>query len=149
MNVVADWRTLISQEDIFLGNCGKDKYEEIEKAGQQLVEKGCVSPEYIASMLQREREISVYLDRGIAVPHAMPEGRKFVKKAGIVVFQYPDGIPFDENRAYFLIALATGQESHLELLSDLCRILTVNRNFTRNFRNTTDKEEILEAFYYG
>jgi len=88
-----------------------------------LVDAGCVDEGYIDAMVERDKEVSVYLDNGIAIPHGTNASKKFVKKTGVVALQYPDGIDFDGNKAYALFGIAGKGDEHLEVLAKIAGAL--------------------------
>ena len=105
---------------IHLGLQASDKEEAIRLTGKLLVEQGFVEHEYINAMIQREKDLSTYMGNGIAIPHGTLKAKKLVKKTGIAVTQFPDGIPFDENEvAYIIFGIAAKDDEHLELLSQI------------------------------
>ncbi len=110
---------ILTKEFIKLGLPSTDKFTVIREAGQILVDRGCVTPEYIDSMIQRETEVTNYMGAGLALPHCKNEGRVYIKKSGIVVFQYPQGIDFDGNLAYIVISIAGAGDDHLEILQHI------------------------------
>ncbi len=64
---------------IALGQTAKTKEEAIRQVGQLLVDNGNVEPEYIDSMIARNRDVSVYMGNFIAIPHGQEDGMKYIK----------------------------------------------------------------------
>ena len=82
----------LSERDVRLGRRAADKTEAIRMAGQAMVDSGLIDPAYIDSMLGRERVAGTYLGSGIAIPHGLPEARGLVRRTGVVVVQFPQGV---------------------------------------------------------
>lgn len=114
---------VMTAKDVRLGLPSVSREEAIRQAGRMLVDAGCVDEGYIDAMVERDKEVSVYLDNGIAIPHGTNASKKFVKKTGVVALQYPDGIDFDGNKAYALFGIAGKGDEHLEVLAKIAGAL--------------------------
>jgi len=108
---------IFSRESIRLGLSSTDKFTAIRRTGELLVELGSVTPAYIDSMIEREKEVSIYMGSGLAIPHCTNSGRVHILRTGLVVLQYPEGIDFGEEKAFILIGIAGAGDDHLEILS--------------------------------
>ena len=51
-------------------------------------------------MVDRENMVSTYMGMGVAIPHGTSNAKETVKKSGIVVMQYPEGVDFGDEKAY-------------------------------------------------
>ena len=47
-------------------------------------------------MVDRENMVSTYMGMGVAIPHGTSNAKETVKKSGIVVMQYPEGVDFGD-----------------------------------------------------
>ena len=100
------------------------KEEAIKQAGELLKNAGYVEEGYINGMLEREKLVSTYLDHNIAIPHGEAEVKEKVKKTGIVVLQYPQGIDYgDGNTVKLLIGIAGKGNEHIDVIAKLAGIL--------------------------
>ncbi len=106
-------------EGIKLGCKPVSKEEAIKTAGELLQSLGCVESDYVTAMLEREKISTTYMGEGVAIPHGTDQAKKFVKKTGIVFFQYPDGIDFGDEKAYMVFGIAGIGEEHIDLLSKI------------------------------
>ena len=71
-----------------------------------LVQADNVENGYLQGMLARELQTSTFLGNGIAIPHGTLDTRSMVKKTGVQVFQFPQGIEWGEgNIAYVVIGI--------------------------------------------
>ena len=113
----------------------------IDIVGGMLVESGSVTREYVTEMLARERIVSTYLGNGIALPHGTNEGRTAVRRTGLAVAQFPDGVPWGEERAFLVIGLAALAEEHIGVMARLATILG-DEALCRRLAVTTDANEI-------
>jgi len=143
MSHVSEPDAILSREWIRLGLPSTDKFTAIRETGQILVDRGCVTPEYIDSMIQRETEVTNYMGAGLALPHCKNEGRVFIKKSGIVVFQYPQGIDFDGNLAYIVISIAGAGDDHLAILQHIAVTIMDCDEATLQKLYTTDDVEFV------
>lgn len=113
---------------ILLNQSFKNREEAIRRCGELLVEGGCVEPEYIEAMLERDKLVSTYMGNFIAIPHGTDEAKKYVKKSGICVIQVPDGVDFswddEEKMAMVLFGIAGIGDEHLEILQHIALFCT-------------------------
>lgn len=140
---------ILNEGNILLNTASESKYEAIERAGRLLTDNGYVEPEYIEGMKKRENEITTYIGNGIAIPHGTSEHIKHIKKSGIVVLQYPQGVDFgDGNTAYILIGIAGKDNEHMEILSSIAIVCQDEQNVLR-LKNAATKEEIIAILSEG
>ena len=99
------------------------KEEAIRYCGRQLFEAGHVNESYIDAMIQRDRELSVYMENFIAIPHGTDSAKNEVKSSGITIVQVPSGVNFgdDENPkvATVLFGIAGLGNEHLEIIQKI------------------------------
>ena len=135
---------VLVREGIKTGLASVDKETAIRAAGQLLVDLGCVNIDYVDGMLEREKLVSTYMGMGIAIPHGTSRVKDEVKKSGIVVLQYPDGVDFGEEKAYLVFGIAGVGDSHLELLAKIAETLE-NEELQENMKKNADVDMIMEA----
>jgi len=90
-------------------------------AGELLLENGYIEKEYIDSMLEKldTQSFATYIGNGVAIPHGMADGSKFVRHTGISVIQVPEGILWNEEVAYVIVGIAANSDDHMGVLSAL------------------------------
>ena len=132
---------VLSPSAVRVGATAADPTAAIDVVGAILVEQGCVTPEYVEQMRQREAIMSTYLGNGIALPHGTDEARSAVLRTGLAVAQFPEGVPWGEERAYLVIGLAATSEEHIEVLSRLATILG-DEALTQRLGSSLDAAEI-------
>ena len=113
------------REDIHLNEQATNKTEAIKKIAAALTSAGFVGEGYVDGMLEREGQAATYLGIGIAIPHGTPKTRHLVKKTGVQVFCFPEGVEWgdDGEKAYLAIGIAASSDEHLELLRQLTHVL--------------------------
>ena len=121
---------VFTKEGILLNQKAATKEEAIRQAGQLLVDRGCVDPSYIDAMLEREKIVTTYMGMGLAIPHGTTQAKGTVKKTGIVFVQYPDGVPFGDEKAQLVFGIAGIGDEHLDMLAKVA--------------NALDDEEVIE-----
>ena len=115
----------LSESNIHLNVNAADKQQAIEMAASALVQADNVENGYLQGMLARELQTSTFLGNGIAIPHGTLDTRSMVKKTGVQVFQFPQGIEWGEgNIAYVVIGIAARSHEHLSLLRQLTHVLS-------------------------
>lgn len=123
--------TVMVKEGIRLGQKSVSKEEAIEAAGNLLYELGYVEKDYIEAMQERERTVSTYLGMGVAIPHGTGDAKNKVKKTGIVLVQYPDGVDFGDEKAQLVFGIAGVGNEHLELLGKITQVIDSQENLDK------------------
>lgn len=139
---------IINAAGVKLNQAPVSKEEAIRAAGQLLVAQGCVDTDYVDAMVERENRVSTYMGMGIAIPHGTSEAKGTVKKTGIVLLQYPEGVDFGKEKAQLVIGIAGIGDEHLELLSNICTILEDEATLEK-MKKTNDVQWILDMLSQG
>ena len=134
---------VLIEEGILLNQTSVTKQEAITAAGELLVKLGYVTPDYVPAMLEREKIVTTYIGRGLAIPHGTTHGDGTIKKTGIVLLQYPQGVSFGEEKAELVIGIAGKGGEHMEVLSKVCTALE-DESVLEKMKTTTDKQWILD-----
>jgi mannitol/fructose-specific phosphotransferase system IIA component len=115
---------VLTGEMVLLGAQAADKVDAIRQAGEVLIKAGCVEPSYIDGMVARERVMSTYLGNGIAIPHGELADLRSVYRTGVSVLQLPEGVEWEPGeRAYLVIGLASTDQEHVQVLTNLVELL--------------------------
>ena len=112
-------KAVLKKEGIKTGLKSVDKETAIRAAGQLLCDLGFTNEDYIQAMVDRENMVSTYMGMGVAIPHGTSNAKETVKKSGIVVMQYPEGVDFGDEKAYLVIGIAGVGDEHLEILGNI------------------------------
>lgn len=115
----------LTQDDIYLNQQADNKQDAIKQIAHALTEKKYVEEGYVNGMLERESQAATYLGSGIAIPHGTTTTRHLVKKTGVQVFCFPEGVAWgdDGEKAYIAIGIAASSDEHLTLLRQLTHVL--------------------------
>jgi multiphosphoryl transfer protein len=129
---------------IVVGLTAGDRAEAIDRVGSMLVAQGLVTDGYVDAMKAREAIISTYLGNGIALPHGTSEAQDTILRTGLAVAQFPDGVPWGDDRARLVIGLASRSEEHITILSRLATVLE-DADLCARLAATDDPVEIHRA----
>ena len=73
-------------------------------------------------MLERDKSESVAIGSHVSIPHGDSQSRALVKKTGLAVMTYPEGISWNGERIRMVIGVASRGEDHLEILKRVAAI---------------------------
>ena len=135
---------LLEKKNIVLNCVPVTPEEAIKACGKLLLESGCIEEGYIQAMLERDQSDSTAIGCHVAIPHSDSKDRRFVKKTGLAVMTYPDGIDWNGERVRLVIAIASKGEEHLEILN---RVAAMAPDEESADRLTDDAD--LNALYAG
>ncbi|MDE6981965.1 MAG: PTS sugar transporter subunit IIA [Lachnospiraceae bacterium] len=139
----ASGNRVIDEKGVVLNQASVSKEEAIRAAGALLVKQGCAEEAYVDAMVEREKMVTTYMGMGIAIPHGTSEAKGTVKKTGIVLVQYPQGIDFGGEMAQLIFGIAGIGDEHLDLLSKICEALE-DEAVLEKMKTTDDVAWILE-----
>jgi len=107
-----------------------EKWEDaVRKAGELLLSKGKVRPEYIDAMIKVTKELGPYavIAPGVALPHARPEDGALNIGLSILILKQPVYFGSPNDPVYIVIGFsAIDKKSHLCLLKDLAEVLQLD-----------------------
>lgn len=136
----------LDKRGIKTGLASVEKFEAIRAAGKLLNELGYVDEDYIEAMCEREKLASIYMGMGVAIPHGTADAKNKVKKSGIVVLQYPEGVDFGgAEPANLVIGIAGVGDEHLEVLGKIAGTLE-DEALMEHLKKDASVEEIMKAF---
>lgn len=136
---------ILVEEGIKVGLKSVPMNDAITAAGKLLNELGFVDEEYIPAMIRRNEEASVYMGMGIAIPHGTSDAKNRVKKSGIVILQYPDGVDFGGEKAELVIGIAGVGDEHLAILGRITEVLDDEKQLEM-MKTTKNIDEIMNLF---
>lgn len=135
-------------EDVRTGLFAADKYTAIRMAGEQLVARGSVKEAYVDAMLAREEVVTTYIGEGVAIPHGVGAAKELILKTGLVVLQFPEGVPFGDEKAYLVVGIAGLEGEHLPILQALANIM-LNEELIEQMKHSTDPAFIYQSLLNG
>ncbi len=140
-----DRKQVITAEGIRLNQRPVSKEEAIQAAGELLAKLGYVDPSYVDAMQEREKLTTTYMGMGVAIPHGTTQAKGTVKKTGIVLLQYPEGVDFGDEKAQLVFGIAGIGDEHLDLLAKICDMLE-DEEVLETLKTTADTDWVLERF---
>jgi len=138
-----DRKQVITAEGIRLNQRPVSKEEAIQAAGELLAKLGYVDPSYADAMQEREKLTTTYMGMGVAIPHGTTQAKGTVKKTGIVLLQYPEGVDFGDEKAQLVFGIAGIGDEHLDLLAKICDMLE-DEEVLETLKTTADTDWVLE-----
>jgi len=140
---------VLTDEMVLLGAHAAGKADAIRLVGEVLVEAGCAAPSYVEGMLARERVLSTYLGSGIAIPHGEIADLRSVYRTGVSILQLPEGVEWEPGeRVYLVIGLASIDDEHVEVLTNLLELLQEPESISQ-LVHATDPKVIVERLTRG
>lgn len=114
-------KSVLIKESILTNKVFLDNKEATIAAGNLLLENGYIEKEYIDSMLEKleTQSFATYIGNGVAIPHGMSDGSKYVTNTGISVIQVPEGVNWNEEKAYIVVGIAANSDDHMNVLASL------------------------------
>ena len=110
---------ILPLNSIQTGCAPDDKEAVIRRAGQMLVDSGCVDADYIPAMIKREESFATHIGNGIAIPHGVEEAKAKIKRTGLSVQLFPDGTPWGDVTVKVVIGIAGAGDDHLDILANI------------------------------
>lgn len=135
---------LLLKGNVLTGLRSESKEEAILRAGALLEASGYVDEKYAPAMLEREGITSTYMGMGLAIPHGTAQAKESVRRSGIVVLQYPEGVDFDGEKARLVVGIAGVGDEHLSILAKVAGALD-DEALLERLSTTSDPEEIFET----
>jgi len=140
---------VLTDEMVLLGAHAAGKADAIRLVGEVLVKAGCAAPSYVEGMLARERVLSTYLGSGIAIPHGEIADLRSVYRTGVSILQLPEGVEWEPGeRVYLVIGLASIDDEHVEVLTNLLELLQEPESISQ-LVHATDPKVIVERLTRG
>lgn len=135
----------LEPDHVRLGQTAPGKEAAIRLVGRVMIDAGFIEPGYVDSMLAREKVASTFLGNGIAIPHGLPAARHLVKATGVVVVQFPAGIPWgDGHQMRVAVGIAASSDEHLGVLAKLTGLIG-DEATADHLAVTQDVDELLAA----
>ena len=130
---------VLIKESIFTEQAFSSKEEATIMAGEILLKNGYIEKEYIDSMLEKleTQSFATYIGNGVAIPHGMAEGSKYVNHTGISVIQVPEGVLWNEEIAYVIVGIAANSNDHMGVLSALADAIEEEEDAKKLWKETS------------
>jgi len=139
----------MTPQDVRLGAAVSSKEEAIRAVGEILLSSGSIQPEYVESMLAREKTATTFLGNGLAIPHGRPQDSDHILQTRVAVLQLPGGVEWTPGKtAHLVFGIAAKSDEHIGLLRQLTGIVS-DASLARRLAETADAREILAAVSTG
>ena len=129
-------KAVLMKEQIKVGCSRVTRVEAIEAIGNILLDAGYIEEPYIKGMLNRDASLTTYIGNDLAIPHGEYDVKEYVKKTGLAVMIYPEGIDWGGNLVRVVIGIAATNNDHMQILqniaSKLCEMETVDKLVASN-----------------
>ncbi len=122
---------MLEKKNIVLGCKPVTPEEAIKACGRRMVESGYVDEGYIQGMLDREASFSVAIGNHVAIPHGTNDVKPTIKRTGIVVMTYPEGIDWNGDKVKLVVGIAAKGDEHLEILGRIVAIASTEEDTDR------------------
>ncbi|MCF0245692.1 MAG: PTS sugar transporter subunit IIA [Ileibacterium sp.] len=116
--------TILDISNIQTGCKAANSDEAIVSVGKMLLDAGLITEGYIEGMLNRDHDITTYIGNDIAIPHGEYEVKDCVKKTGLAVQVYPDGIEWGGGNVRLVIGIAATTDEHVKILQNIAEKLS-------------------------
>ncbi len=136
---------MLALENIIIGQAVESKEDVIKRCGAMLVKAGVVEEAYVESMIARDAGFSVAIGNLIAIPHGEKSAAEHIKKTGLCVITYPEGLDWDGNPVKLVVGIAALGDEHLEILQNIVETLEEESD-VEDLVAAASKEKILELF---
>ena len=136
--------TLLERKNIVLGCAPVTPEEAIKACGKLMVASGYVDEAYIQGMLDREASFSVAIGSHVAIPHGTNDVKPLIKRTGVVVMTYPQGIDWNGDKVKLVVGIAAKGEEHLEVLGRIVAIASTDED-TDKLVASADAEKLFTS----
>ena len=134
---------ILEKKNIILNYTPVTPEEAIRACGRLLLESGYIEEGHIQSMLERDKNESVAIGSYVTIPHGDSKSRPLVKKTGLAVMTYPDGISWNGERVRMAIGVASRGEDRLEILKRVAAI-AADEESTDRLADSAAAEELYQ-----
>lgn len=128
-----------------VGQLAMDRTAAVHRCADVLEQIGAVTPAYRAAMLAQERTFGSYMGEGVAIPYALDDSRRLVRRDALAVLQFPGGVDWAGHHVVVCVAIAAGDDGQIELLASIAAMLLDPVRAAR-LRSARDPEEIMRMF---
>ncbi len=139
---------MLNKTEIILNQPVENKDDAIKRCGELLTNAGYVSAEYTEGMIKRDNGFSTAIGNLIAIPHGEKDYAKYIKKTGLCVITYPEGITWGDNTVKLVIGIAALGEEHLDILENIVDALEDEQS-VEQLVSSGDAEKIMAIFSGG
>lgn len=116
---------MITESNLHLDCHAHNKAQVLSMLGDTFNKKGYVTQDCVAFLAEREDTVSTFLGNGIVLPHLPTSAKSIIAKAGIEIFQFPEGVIWDRTNIMFIaIGIVAKQQEHIDVLKEIALIFS-------------------------
>jgi mannitol PTS system EIIA component len=115
---------ILEPQNVVAAGAATTRDDAIREAGELLVAAGAVTPDYIASMLERESSVSTYMGNFLAIPHGTNEAKDAIRHSALSLVRYAEPIDWNGEPVRFAVGIAGLNNEHLEILSKIAIVFS-------------------------
>jgi len=134
---------VLKKENIVLGVKFPDKLAAINACADLLIKGGYADESYRRDMIARDKDVSVYIGNGVALPHGLASSKETIQNSGICFYQVPNGVDFDGQRAYIVIGVAGKGDEHIDILGQIANCMCDETNL-KKLMEAENADEVLD-----
>lgn len=134
---------IFCENNILLNESFQNKEEAIGACADIFIVNGYADPGYKQDMIERDKDASVYLGSGVALPHGLAKSKKSIKSSGVCFIQVPGGVDFDGEQVYLLIGVAGKGEEHTEILGKIGTMICED-GIIEQLKSASTKQEVIK-----
>ena len=136
---------ILETKNIFINQKSSSKEDVIRRIGEILSSQGCTDESYTQAMLDKEKVFNTYIGNEIAIPHGIEEAKKYIKKTGLVLMTFPEGLDWGASeKVRVVIGIAAVGDEHLEVLQKIAMTFSDKRGLEDLLK--LNEEEISRMF---
>lgn len=139
---------VLPDKNIVIDATIKTKDEALEKISELFVKGGYTTKKYLDGMKEKEEEFHTNMGNGLAIPHGSYAYKREILNTGLVVIVSKDGIIWNDEKVYLVIAIAGKGDEHLEILSKIATEFDTKEK-VKEIVEFTDKGKIKKLLEYG
>ncbi len=111
---------ILETKNIFINQESGKKEDIIRRIGDIFSSQGYTNESYTQAMLDKEKVFNTYIGNEIAIPHGIEAAKKDIKKTGLVLMTFPDGVDWGAvEKVRVVIGIAAVGDEHLDVLQKI------------------------------
>ncbi len=119
---------LLEKKNIVLGCKSVTPEEAITACGRLMVDSGYCAEGYVQGMIERNAGFPVAIGSHVAIPHGTNDVKPLIKRTGVVVMTYPEGIDWNGDKVKLVVGIAAKGDEHLEILGRIVGIASTDED---------------------
>ena len=136
---------ILETKNIFINQASGEKEDIIRRIGDIFSSQGYTNEYYTQAMLDKEKVFNTYIGNEVAIPHGIEEAKKHIKKTGLVLMTFPEGIDWGApEKVKVVVGIAAVGDEHLEVLQKIAMTFSDKKGLDQLL--TMNEQEISTLF---